>query len=124
MFSLLLKDLISDFILGDPELIIPVESISWDFHVGKKWAESSGVGSRHILPAQVFSFALYLVSLIQTASTPSPVITAFYSIKWVHGISDMKSPTARKLLQMSLKLQSEFWQNLKIKKSQFLLKFL
>ena len=48
------------------------------------------------MPAQVFSFELYLVSLIQTASTPSPVITAFYSIKWVHEISDVKSPTDSK----------------------------
>ena len=56
------------------------------------------MGSRHILPAQVFSFALYLVSLIQTASTPSPVITAFYSFKWVHDISDMKSPTDSKIV--------------------------
>ena len=64
--------------------------MSWDFHVGKM-GRIQWVGSRHILPAQVFPFALYLVSLIQTASTPSPVITAFYSIKWVHEISDMKS---------------------------------
>ena len=64
----------------------------------KKWADSNGVGSRHILPAQVFSFALYLVSLIRTASTPSPVITAFYSIKWVHDISDMKLPTDSKIV--------------------------
>ena len=56
------------------------------------------MGSRHILPAQVFSFALYLVSLIQTASTPSPVITGFYFIKWVHDISDMKSPTDSKIV--------------------------
>ena len=97
--------------------------MSWDFHVGKKWAESNGVEIRHILPAQVFSFALYLVSLVQTTNTPSPVITAFYSIKWGHDISDMKSPTDSKTVK-TLKLQSEFWQNLKIKTSQFLLKFL
>ena len=96
----------------------------------KKWAESNGVGSRHILPAQVcfffffFFFALYLVSLIQTASTLSPAITVFYSIKWVHDISDMKSPTDSKIVINVLQLQSEFWQNLKIKKSQCLLKFL
>ena len=47
----------------------------------KKRAEGSGVESRHILPAEVFPVALYLVSLIQTASTPAPVITAFYAIK-------------------------------------------
>ena len=57
------------------------------------------VGSWHILPAQVFPFALYLVSLIQTASTPSPVITAFYSIKWVHEISDMKSKIVINVLE-------------------------
>ena len=38
----------------------------------------------------------FLLRCIQTASTPSPVITAFYSIKWVHDISDMKSPTDSK----------------------------
>ena len=64
----------------------------------EKWAESNGVESRHILPAQVCSFALYLVSLIQTSSTSSPVITAFYSVKWVHDISDMKSPTDSKIV--------------------------
>ena len=50
------------------------------------------------MSAQVFPFALCLLSLIQTASTPSPVITAFYSIKWVHEISDMKSPTDSKIV--------------------------
>ena len=59
----------------------------------KKWAECNGVGSRYILPAQVLPVALYLVSLIQTASTASPVITAFYAIKWFHEICGMKSPT-------------------------------
>ena len=47
----------------------------------KKWAESNGVECRHILPAQVFPVALYLVSLIQTGSTPAPVITAFFCNK-------------------------------------------
>lgn len=64
----------------------------------KKWAEGNGVESRHILPAQVFPVALYLVSLIQTASTPSPVITAFYAIKWVHEICGMNSPTDSKIV--------------------------
>ena len=50
----------------------------------EKWAECNGVESRHTLPVQVFPVALYLVSLIQTANTPSPVFTALYSIKSVH----------------------------------------
>ena len=90
----------------------------------KKWAESNWMGCRHILLAQVFSFALYLVSLIQTASTPSPVITAFYPIKWVHDISDMKSPTDSKIVTNVLEAAKRIWQNLKKKKSQFPLKSL
>lgn len=62
----------------------------------KKWAECNGVGRRHILPAQVFSVALYVVSLIQTASTPAPVITAFYAMKCVHEIWGINSPTESK----------------------------
>lgn len=64
----------------------------------KKWAESNGVGSRHILPAQVFPVSLYLVSLIQSVCTPSPVITAFYAIKWYHDICGLKSPTDSKIV--------------------------
>ena len=82
----------------------------------KKWAECNGVESRHTLPAQVFPVALYLVSLIQTANTPSPVITAFYSNKWVHEICDLKSPTDSKIVENILESAKRILAKPKIKK--------
>lgn len=67
--------------------------MSWDFYDGK-WADSHGVGSRHILPAQLFPVALYLMSLVQTANTPVPVITAFCTIKCVQEICGKNVPIA------------------------------
>ena len=76
--------------------------MSWDFHVGKNGLNPMGwgVGTFCLLRCFFFCFffALYLVSLIQTASTLSPAITVFYSIKWVHDISDIKSPTDSKIV--------------------------
>ena len=78
-----LSDVLTDKVVLLPEILRKsrADNSCRKYELGfsrwKKWAESNGMGTRHILPAQVFSFALYLVSLIQTASTPSPVITAF-----------------------------------------------
>ena len=35
---------------------------------------------------------------MQSANTPSPIINAFYSIKWFHDLFDFKSPTDSKLV--------------------------
>ena len=51
-----------------------------------------------ILPPKVFPVALYLVSVMQSASSPSPVLSAFYSLKWFHDIHGLQSPTDSKLL--------------------------
>lgn len=58
-----------------------------------KWAQASGLGISDILPAKPLQTALYLLSVIQSARTPSPVVTAFYSIKWFHEINGFNSPT-------------------------------
>ena len=59
---------------------------------------SNGLESKDALPAGAFHVALYLASLVQSANTPSPIINAFYSIKWFHDLFDFKSPTDSKLV--------------------------
>lgn len=63
-----------------------------------KWAIHNGLGGRDTLPASVFPVAIYLASLIQTVNSPSPVIAAFYAIKWFHDINGLHSPTDSKLV--------------------------
>ena len=57
--------------------------------LGGKRALSNGLGSKDVLPAKAFHVALYLASVIQTAESASPVIKAFYSIKWFHAMFDL-----------------------------------
>ena len=59
---------------------------------------SNGIGSKDTLPAGAFHVALYMASLVQSAKTHSPVMNAFYSIKWFHELFDFKSPTDSKLV--------------------------
>lgn len=63
-----------------------------------KWGLCNGLRSRDILPAKAFTVAIYLASLIQTANSPSPVIAAFYAIKWFHDMYGLVSPTNSKLV--------------------------
>ena len=44
------------------------------------------------MPAKAFYVALYFVSIIQTADSASPVINAYYSLKWYHNLFDLPSP--------------------------------
>ena len=59
---------------------------------------SNGIGSKDTLPAGAFHVALYIASLTQSAKTHSPLMNAFYSIKWFHELFDFKSPTDSKLV--------------------------
>ena len=61
-----------------------------------KWAMGNGISSGDILPAKPLLVSLYLCSLIQTANTPSPVITAFYALEWIHDMYGFNSPTESK----------------------------
>ena len=63
-----------------------------------KWAMCNGVTSGDILPAKPLLVSLYLHSLIQTANTPSSVITASYALKWIHDMYGFNSPTESKLV--------------------------
>ncbi|XP_053383460.1 uncharacterized protein LOC128549820 [Mercenaria mercenaria] len=40
-----------------------------------------------------------MASLIQSSNTPSPIISAFYSIKWFHEMFDFNSPTNSNLVK-------------------------
>ena len=64
-----------------------------------KWAISNGLGSSDTLPAKQFPVAIYLSSLIQTVSSPSPVVAAYYAIKWYHDMYGLESPTDSKLVK-------------------------
>ena len=65
----------------------------------KKWALSNGFAERDVLPARAFHVALYLVSIIQQSNSCSPLINAFYSIKWIHSLYDKVSPTDSNLVK-------------------------
>ena len=60
---------------------------------------SNGFEVRDILPARAFHLALYLVSIIQQSNSASPLIDAFYSIKWMHSLYDKISPTDSTLVK-------------------------
>lgn len=60
----------------------------------RKWALCNGINEPDILPAKPLFVALYLTSLVQSSKTPSPVIQAFYGLKWAHSMIGAKeSPT-------------------------------
>ena len=63
-----------------------------------KWAQYNGLGSREVLPAKPLPFALYLASIIQTASSPSPVLTAYSSVKFYHDLYGCLSPMESSLV--------------------------
>jgi len=45
------------------------------------------------IPAKAIRVALYLACLVKLNRSPSPIIQAFYSIKWAHSIFCVDSPT-------------------------------
>ena len=69
------------------------------YQVWKKWA-----GQRKIafLPADMVSFALYLVSLIQQARSVSTVNSAVYGVGWVHKKSGYEEPAHHPLIKQIL----------------------
>ncbi|XP_060589976.1 uncharacterized protein LOC132745167 [Ruditapes philippinarum] len=69
------------------------------FNRWRKWVISNGLNSGEALPAKAFHVALYIVSLIQTANTISPILNAVYSIKWYHDLFEFPSPTDSRLVK-------------------------
>ena len=69
------------------------------FNRWRKWVICNGLTSGEALPAKAFHVALYIVSLIQTANTISPILNAIYSIKWYHDLFEIPSPTDSSLVK-------------------------
>ena len=51
------------------------------------------------MPVRAFHVAIYLASICQNANTASPIIKAFYSIKWIHDLLDLDTPTNSNLVK-------------------------
>ena len=55
-----------------------------------------------VLPATPAYVALYLLGVLQVSTSPSPVQSALYSIRWAHDITGLESPTSHTLPQKVL----------------------
>ena len=55
-----------------------------------------------VLPATPAYVALYLLGVLQASTSPSPVQSALYSIRWAHDIAGLESPTSHTLPQKVL----------------------
>ena len=51
-------------------------------------------------PADPFHVALYLQHLIERAQSPSMIDSAFYGIKWAHGMAGVPSPTDNSVVEI------------------------
>ncbi|XP_068224516.1 uncharacterized protein [Palaemon carinicauda] len=105
-----LPEVLAEKVLLIPELLVSARADSITksymnaFQRWRFWASSNSVGEEDVLPAKPFIFALYLCSLVQIASTPSPVTKAFYSVKYVHDFYGLKSPTESTLVKNLLEV--------------------
>ena len=70
------------------------------FRKWKEWVKSNNLGRGDIFPAKALHVAIYLAAIIQTANSPSPFISAFYSLKRVHYIEDQISSTDSQLVKI------------------------
>ena len=94
------------------------------FHRWRLWASSNSVKDEDILPAKPFIFSIYLCSLIQSANSPSPVLKAFYSVKYVHDLLGFVSPTESLLVKNILESAKRRLSNCIVKKEPVTVKML
>ena len=66
------------------------------FQRWKAWARTHKVSS---LPADPFHVALYVVKLLQDASTVAPVTAALCSISWFHSVNGFPDPSANPMVR-------------------------
>ena len=66
----------------------------------KRWRSWASMFSEiTVLPAAPTYDALYLLSVLQTSTSPSPVQSAFYSIRLAHDVAGLQSTTSHTLPQ-------------------------
>ena len=92
------------------------ESYHSRFQRWRSWALCNSVEERDILLAKPFYFAIYLCSLVQTVNIPCPVIQAFYGVKIIHDLFDLKSPTQSTLVKNILEAAKRKLSNPVVKK--------
>nr|XP_034335844.1 uncharacterized protein LOC105348263 isoform X2 [Crassostrea gigas] len=59
----------------------------------KKWAKEQGIEESELFPSKPLHVSIYLACLVQRANSPSPIVDAFYGIKWAHDLVGFDSPT-------------------------------
>ena len=69
------------------------------FRRWKAWALCNSVKEEDIFPAKPLIFAIYLCSVAKSFSSQGPVNKAFYSIKYMHELVGMNSPTESSLVR-------------------------
>ena len=73
-----------------------INKYKYGFNKFCKWCKLFNIDP---LPASDFDVALYIVSLLQSAASYSVIDDAFYSINWVHDISDNTNPCKTSLVK-------------------------
>ena len=68
-----------------------VRVYSYGYQRWTRWAKQ--FAEIDVLPAQPKHIVLYLISLSETASSASPIITAVQSLAWAHKLSGLPDPT-------------------------------
>ena len=61
------------------------------------WTTSHGISNQ--MPAQPLIVAIYLASIIQHSSSPAPVLSAYYGLRWAHNLVGTTSPTDANLVK-------------------------
>nr|XP_034325044.1 uncharacterized protein LOC117689158 [Crassostrea gigas] len=59
----------------------------------KKWAKEQGIEESELFPSKPLHVSIYLACLVQRANSPSPIVDAFYGIKWAHDLVGFNSTT-------------------------------
>lgn len=65
----------------------------------QNWAKTQGIKESELFPASVLHVSIYLACLTQQSNSPSPIIDAFYGIKWAHDVTGCPSPTDNQLVR-------------------------
>ena len=64
----------------------------------QKWQKRAELFQEVVaLPADPKHVTLYLTDVVNSASSPSPVLNAFYSILWAHQMTGLDDPTRHDL---------------------------